>query len=140
MIKRLVLVLTGCLAAGLPVFPAGANDTIVLRQPPERMTVRLPHRREGPAKEAPAPISPQSVQDAIDARIRSLFQRAADPSTHLVTAASADKAGVGYFAGQFDEMDRDDDGSLTFGEVKRFLNAQSPVAKPVAEGSVQIIE
>lgn len=140
MSKRLFLVLTGCLAAVSPVSPAGATDTIILRQPPERMIVRLPHRREGSVKEAPAPISPRSVQNAVDARIRSMFDRAVDPSTGRVTVASADKAGVGYLVGQFHEMDRDDDGSLTFGEVKGFLDAQSPIAKPSAEGSVQIIE
>ena len=140
MSKRLFLVLAGCLAAGSPISTAGADDTIVLRQPPEHMIVRMPHRRDGPAKKVPAPISPQSVQDAVDARIRSMFDRAVDPSTGRVTMASAGKAGVGYFIGQFHEMDRDDDGSLTFGEVKGFLDAQSPIAKPAAEGSVQVIE
>ncbi|MBB3235513.1 EF-hand domain-containing protein [Phyllobacterium endophyticum] len=140
MSKLLFLVLTGCLAAILPVSTADASDTIVLRQPPQRMIVRLPHRREESVKETPAPISPRSVRGALDERIRSMFNRAIDPSTGRVTVASADKAGVGYLVGQFDEIDRNKDGSLTFSEVKGFLDAQSPIAKPASEGSVQMIE
>jgi hypothetical protein len=96
-------------------------------------------RSNGSAKKAKL-LSRGAVQAAVDARIRSMFDRAVDPSMGRVTTASAEKAGVGYFTGQFDEIDRNKDGSLTFSEVKGFLDAQSPIAKPASEGSVQMIE
>jgi hypothetical protein len=65
--------------------------------------------------------------------------RAAEPSTHLVTVALADKAGLGFFVDHFAEIDGNHDGTLEFSEVKGFLNAQSPIARPASK-EIQIIE
>jgi hypothetical protein len=141
--KQHFVIVAALLAVVLQVPMSHANDSIVLTRP-ERGRLSSLQRAYAPpqtqVRKAPVPITPQTVLKRVDDRIRALFDRAADPSTHLVTIASADKAGVGYFIGQFHEMDRDDDGSLTFSEVKGYLDAQSPIAKPAAEGSVQIIE
>ncbi len=93
-----------------------------------------------PAPKRSLPASPQSILNSVDDRIRVLFDRAADPSTHFVTIASAKKAGVGFFADHFSDMDHDRNGSLRFSEVKSFLDGQSPIARPVAAEGIQIIE
>ncbi|WP_027230586.1 hypothetical protein [Phyllobacterium sp. UNC302MFCol5.2] len=95
--------------------------------------------RQAPSRMAAVPLTRASVATEVDQRTASLFDRAADPATHLVTQESASKSGLGFFVDHFAEIDRDRDGSLKFSEVKGFLDARSPVAKP-ASGSVQIIE
>lgn len=92
-----------------------------------------------PIKRTAIPITPETVLSAVDGRIRALFDRAADPATQLVTVASADKAGVGYFIDNFPEIDKDQDGSLRFSEVKNFLEPQLPIERPVSK-EIQIIE
>ncbi|EJN05147.1 hypothetical protein [Phyllobacterium sp. YR531] len=92
-----------------------------------------------PAKRTAVPITPETVLNAVDDRIRALFDRAADPVTHLVTVASADRAGVGYFIDNFSQIDKDQDGSLRFSEVKGFLEPQLPIERPVSQ-EIQIIE
>ncbi|ATU93024.1 S10 family serine carboxypeptidase-like protein [Phyllobacterium zundukense] len=99
------------------------------------------------SKQGAVPLTRESVSAAVDARIRALFDRAADPAIQLVTLSSAEKSGVGYFIGQFADMDRDSDGALSFKEVKGFFDAQSPIAKPeskaqqgIEKQEIQIIE
>ncbi len=94
--------------------------------------------RNVPEKKASAPVTPESVRKAVDARIQTLFDRAADPATHLVTPASAQAAGAGFLADRFAEMDGNGDGSLSFSEVKGVLDAQSPIAQPRQPASTEI--
>jgi hypothetical protein len=84
-------------------------------------------------------VTPEVVLNAVDEHIHALFDRAADPSTHLVTIASADKAGLGFLVDHFAEIDGDRDGTLEFREVKGFLDAQSPIARPASK-EIQLIE
>ncbi|RCW87263.1 hypothetical protein [Phyllobacterium bourgognense] len=124
--------------------PASAKDS-VLRRPSEHLLLRRPLPDPTLASKTKSPITPEAVRDAVDARIRSLFVRAADPSTGRVTVTSAENAGLGYFTGHFAAMDSNRDSSLTYDEVKDFLDAQSPIEKPAtierpAIGDIQIIE
>lgn len=118
-----------------------AGDSINLTRPdldmqPRALRATPPHDPLGQG--SPKPITPESVGSAVDRRIRFLFDQAADPATQRVTVASAEKAGVGYFSDHFREIDRDETGSLDFTEVKAFLDAQSPMARPASTG-IQII-
>jgi hypothetical protein len=99
------------------------------------------------SKQGAVPLTRETVSAAVDARIKALFDRAADPAIRLVTLSSAEESGVGYFTGHFADMDRDSDGALSFKEVKDFLDAQSPIARPgskelqtIGKTEVQIIE
>jgi len=131
------------LAAVMQVVPSYANDSITLTRPDRGAQMRLLRAyspREQPSKRQSVPVTPQSVLNTVDDRIRVLFDRAADPSTRLVTVASANKAGLGFFVDNFAEMDDDRNGSLRFTEVKAFLDGRSPIAKPVVTEEIQIIE
>jgi hypothetical protein len=122
---------------------SGAAETMVRLKPDRQIQGQMlrsrPPTSDGSKQKAKL-LSRETVNAAVDARIRSMFDRAVDPSTGRVTNASAEKAGVGYFTGQFEEIDHDNDGSITFSEVTGFLDAQSPIARPASVGSVQIIE
>ncbi len=140
---RFVIGMAVVFAMQWQVTSLNAADTMVRYKPGRqiqgrvlRTTVPTPQR----SKQGAVPLSRETVTAAVDARIKALFDRAADPATQLVSIGSAEKAGAGYFTGHFDEIDDNRDGSLTFSEVKDYLDAQSPVTKPAAEGSVQIIE
>lgn len=126
----------------LQVTGSAADDVITLTKPPEFGAI-MSGRIYPPAKSAvertAMPITPETVLNAVDARIRALFDRAADPSTHLVTIESANRAGVGYFVDNFALIDRDQDGSLRYSEVKGFFDAQSPIKRPASK-EIQIIE
>ncbi|QND51622.1 hypothetical protein HB779_06710 [Phyllobacterium sp. 628] len=119
-----------------------AEDFIILTEPAPDVHARQPgpfSPQNWPKQENSVPITPESVAAAVDQRIRALFDRAADPDTHLVTIASAERAGVGYFVDHFKEIDRDHAGSLDFTKVKAFFDAQSPIARPASTG-IQIIK
>jgi hypothetical protein len=144
------LPLVTLLAGVVHVPPSYANDSIALTRPDRGVQMRLLRAytlREQPLKKQSVPITPGSVLKTVDDRIRVLFDRAADPSTHLVTVTSADKAGLGFFIDHFAEIDSDRDGTLEFGEVKGFLDARSPIARPaskeiktIEQKGIQIIE
>ncbi|MGN8023571.1 hypothetical protein ACTJJ7_22945 [Phyllobacterium sp. 22229] len=140
--NKCALWITAVLLAVSAQAPAShAGDSINLTRPDPDMRTRVlraipPHGQ--PGQERPEPITPEGVGSAVDRRIRSLFDRAADPATQRVTVASAEKAGVGYFADHFREIDRDESGSLDFAEVKAFFGAQSPIAQPESAG-IQMI-
>ncbi|MBZ9602466.1 hypothetical protein [Phyllobacterium chamaecytisi] len=140
---RFIIGMAVLLAMQCQVASSNAAETMARFKPDRQIQGRLLRSTVPPSKrsnQGEVPLTRETVSAAVDARIKVLFDRAADPATQLVTFASAEKAGVGYFTGHFADIDRDRDGSLTFGEVKGFLDAQSPIAKPSAEGSVQIIE
>lgn len=137
--KFALLVVTVLLAVVAQAPTSDAGDSINLNRPDPDMLTRVlraipPHDLPGQGEA----VTPESVSSAVDRRIRFLFDRAADPATHRVTVASAEKAGVGYFADHFREIDRDETGSLDFAEVKAFFDAQSPIARPASTG-IQII-
>lgn len=127
------------------VFSAGASaaDNSVTLTKPQRFGAAVSGKVYSPSKihvkKTAVPITPERVLSAVDDHIRALFDRAADPSTQLVTVASADKAGVGYFIDNFPEIDKDQDGSLRFSEVKNFLEPQLPIERPVSK-EIHIIE
>jgi hypothetical protein len=140
-------------AIAQPSTSSAGDNTVVLRKPYRNWQTRLPlpQARELPSRKTAAPLDAATLQSSVDQRMRVLFDRAVDPSTHLVTAESARKAGVGIIADQFADIDKDHNGTLAFTEVSGFFdarlaaakpavdNAQTPVAKPVS-GEVQIIE
>ena len=78
-------------------------------------------------KQGAVPLTREMVSAAVDARIKALFDRAADPATHLVTAASAENSGVGYFTGHFADMDRDSDGALSLRRSRVFSMRSHPL-------------
>lgn len=138
------------LAAQWHAQPLDAAETMARFKPDRQMQGRslrsIVPSSTGP-KQGAVPLTREMVSAAVDARIKALFDRAADPATHLVTAASAENSGVGYFTGHFADMDRDSDGALSLEEVKGFLDAQSPIARPgskelqtIGKTEVQIIE
>ena len=92
-----------------------------------------------PSRAIAAPLAREGVRAAADNHVEKLFDHASDPERHLVTRRSAEKAGYGFLADHFAEIDRDRDGNLRLGEVRQFLDARSPVAKPTS-GAIQIIE
>ncbi|MDA4634661.1 hypothetical protein NZA98_26800, partial [Escherichia coli] len=111
--KFALWVTTVLLAVSAQAPASHAGDSINLTGPDPDMRTRAlraipPHGQ--PAQERPEPITPEGVGSAVDRRIRSLFDRAADPDTQRVTVASGEKAGVGYFADHFREIDRDESG------------------------------
>ncbi|MEP7453095.1 hypothetical protein [Phyllobacterium sp. SB3] len=134
-----IVVLT---SIALQVDTSVADNSATLAKPP-RFGATIPGKvyspTKIPTKRTAVPITPETVLSAVDDRIRALFDRAADPATRLVTVASADKAGVGYFIDNFPEIDKDQDGSLRFSEVKNFLEPQLPIERPVSK-EIQIIE
>ncbi|MHC1547033.1 hypothetical protein [Phyllobacterium sp. K27] len=126
----------------LQVTGSAADNSVPLWQPQRygsAISGKIHDPTKAPVKRTAVPITPETVLDAVDDRIRALFNRAADPSTGLVTIASASKAGVGYFIDNFAKIDRDEDGSLRFSEVKGFLDPQSPIERPIST-EIQIIE
>ncbi|UXN61481.1 hypothetical protein [Phyllobacterium zundukense] len=148
MSKFRFLIVTTLLAVVSHAGSSSANDAITLTRPqrdgPASMgQIFTPSERS--AKKTSVPITPETMLNRVDDRIRGLFNRAADPATHLVTLTSADKAGIGYFIDSFAEIDNNRDGSLTYSEVKGFLDAQSPIERSSGTGSpvttdIQIIE
>ncbi|CAN7164591.1 hypothetical protein LJR231_000210 [Phyllobacterium sp. LjRoot231] len=142
MSMRPLIFMTALIASGVQTSASNANDAITLTRPERGAQIRLQRAYalpESTARKASVPVTRETVLDTVDKHIEALFDRATDPSTHLVTPASADKAGSGFLIDHFAEIDGDRDGSLRFSEVKKYLNAQSPIARPVAEG-IQIIE
>lgn len=97
-------------------------------------------QRHAPTQVVSTPLTRESVAIVVDKHVESLFDRAADPSTHLVTRASAEKSGLGFLVDHFAAIDRDHDGNLRFNEVKGFLDARSPVTAKPASGTIQIVE
>lgn len=140
---RFVIGMAVVFAMQWQVTSSNAAETMAHFKPDRQIQGRLLRSTVPPSNrlnQGGVPLSREALNAAVDARIKALFDHAADPATRLVTIGSAEKAGAGYFTGHFDKIDDNRDGSLTFSEVKGFLDAQSPVAKPAAEGSVQIIE
>jgi hypothetical protein len=124
--------------------PANATEN-VLRRPSNHLLLRRALPDKASSSKVTLPITPKAVRDAVNARIRSLFVRAADPLTGLVTVASAEKAGLGYFTGHFAEIDSNSDGNLTYDEVRVFLKRQSPIKGQTAntgpvDNGIRIIE
>ncbi|MBQ9351328.1 MULTISPECIES: hypothetical protein [Phyllobacterium] len=140
--NKFALWMTTVLLAVSAQAPAShAGDSINLTGPDPDMRTRAPRAippRDPPGQGNPEPVTPEGMDSAIDRRIRSLFEQAADPATQRVTVASAEKAGVGYFADHFREIDRDESGSLDFAEVKAFFDTRSPIARPTSTG-IQMI-
>jgi hypothetical protein len=142
MSMRPCIFVTALIVAGIHTSASNANDSITLTRPEQRAQLRLLRAfapREAPARKVSGPVTRKRVLDAVDKHIEALFDKAADPSTHLVTAATAENAGSGFLADHFAKIDGDHDGRLRFSEVKKYLDVQSPIARPVAEG-IQIIE
>jgi hypothetical protein len=130
------------LAAALQVLPSHAADFTTSTNQGRQLQGRLLRAYTPPPARSfskdVVPITPDAVQDAVDARVRSLFDRAADPATKRVTTTSAEKAGLGYFTDHFEEMDSDRDGSLKLDEVTHFFDRQSPVAEKAPEEPTEI--
>jgi hypothetical protein len=133
--KLHAIVLTTLLAGiAQPSISSAAENTVILKRPDRNWQMRLqPPQISGlPSRKAVAPLDATTLQNSVDQRLRVLFDRATDPSTHLVTAESARKAGVGIIADQFADIDKNRDGKLAFAEVSGFFDARSPVAKPAS--------
>jgi hypothetical protein len=151
--KLYVSVLGALLAAiAQPSLSHAGDNTVILKRPDRNWQTRMQPRRVpgSPSGKTAAPLDAAALKSSVDQRMRVLFDRATDPSTHLVTAESARRAGVGIISDQFADIDKDRDGKLAFTEVSSFFDArssiakpasgaQAPVAKPVS-GEIQIIE
>jgi hypothetical protein len=133
--KLHVIILTTLLAAiAQPSVSSAGDNTIVLKKPDRNWQMRLQSPRAPglPTRTAVAPLDAAALKSSVDQRMRVLFDRAADPSTHLVTVESARNAGVGIIADQFADIDKDRNGTLEFAEVSGFFDARSPIAKPAS--------
>ncbi|MBN9134549.1 hypothetical protein [Phyllobacterium sp.] len=82
-----------------------------------------------------------SIQRQLDQELRAKFDAAAT-SNHLLTAQAASDADWGFIAEHFAQIDKDQDGYLTFDDVQTFLDARSPLpaARARAAKKVQVIE
>ena len=82
-----------------------------------------------------------SIQRQLDQELRTKFDAAAK-SNHLLTAQAASDAGWGFIAEHFAQIDKDQDGYLTFDDVETFLDARSPLpaARARAAKKVQVVE
>lgn len=87
----------------------------------------------------PPKLDQEGLQAQVDGHLKEMFDKAADPSSQLVTMAAAKAAGWGFVSDHFAEIDANRDGFITYGEYKRFLDARSPV-KRQAKGEVQVVE
>ncbi|WP_288194928.1 EF-hand domain-containing protein [uncultured Phyllobacterium sp.] len=82
-----------------------------------------------------------SIQRQLDQELRAKFDAAAK-SNHLLTAQAASAAGWGFIAEHFAQIDKDQDGYLTFDDVQTFFDARSPMpaARTRAAKAVQVVE
>lgn len=87
----------------------------------------------------PPKLDQEGLQAQVDGHLKEMFDKAADPSSHLVTMAAAKNTGWGFVSDHFAEIDANQDGFITYGEYKRFLDARSPV-KRQPKGDVQVVE
>lgn len=134
------LTLTGGLAATAAVpaaaqMPAKPAVHSSLHQVSDYLAAPPPY----PDGYVPPKLDPEGLQVQVDGHLKEMFDKAADPSTQLVTQAAAKAAGWGFVADHFAEIDANKDGFITYGEYKRFLDARSPV-KRQAKGDVQVVE
>lgn len=134
------LTLTGSLAAAMPAaaqMPATAKPAVhsSLHQVSDYLGAPPPY----PEGYVPPKLDPEGLQAQVDGHLKEMFDKAADPSSQLVTMAAAKAAGWGFVSDHFAEIDANRDGFITYGEYKRFLDARSPV-KRQAKGEVQVVE
>jgi hypothetical protein len=136
-----------------PSISRAGDNTIIVKKPDRNWQTRMQPRLVpgSPSGKTATPFDAAALKESVDQRMRVLFDRALDPSTHLVTAESARRAGVGIISDQFADIDKDQDGKLKFSEVSGFFDARSPIAKPASpsaqapiakpvSGEIQIIE
>lgn len=72
-----------------------------------------------------SPTLPQMMQQ-FKQDMRHYFDRAQDPTTHLVSKQGAQRAGWGYAVEHFEAMDANHDGELSFDEVWNYVLAHAP--------------
>ncbi|MCX8282404.1 hypothetical protein OSJ77_19605 [Phyllobacterium sp. 0TCS1.6C] len=94
-------------------------------------------------RDSSIPASPKMTEEIVrktmDAELKARFDTAADPSTGQLTKQRANDFSWGFIADHFEEIDRRGNGFVSFGEVKDFMDARSPLRKKAAE-TVQIVE
>jgi hypothetical protein len=153
--NKLYVTILGTLLVAIvqPSISRAGDSAIILKKPDRNWQARMqPRLVPGtPSGKTAAPLDAAALKSSVDQRMRVLFDRATDPSTHLVTAESARKAGVGIISDQFADIDKNQDGKLKFAEVSGFFDARSPIARPASSdaqapvakpvsGEIQIIE
>ncbi|MFL9871921.1 hypothetical protein [Paraburkholderia megapolitana] len=77
-----------------------------------------------PAPGTPS-LTPDLTQSTIVSHLQTLFDKAANPSTHLMTKQGALSSGWGWAASHFGEIDRQNKGAVSFGDVLDYLNGHS---------------
>lgn len=101
---------------------------------PESMPafVRIGERFGGPPVTYGTQMRPSSadVGNAIARDLKARFDAAADPSTHLLTKAAANRQGWGWATDHFDDIDQQKKGAVSFNDMLRYLNRQSVVPLP----------
>jgi hypothetical protein len=101
-------------------------------------TLNIPPRDPG-AK----PLNADTIRQDLKQRLQSQFDAAADPSSHLLSSARAKAADWGFVADHFAEIDRDNSGLISYGEIANYMDARSPLKgarKGKVEEQVQIVE
>ncbi|MEQ5838512.1 hypothetical protein N0A02_03555 [Paraburkholderia acidicola] len=86
-----------------------------------------------PAPGTPS-LTPDLTQSTIVGHLKTLFDKAANPSTHLMTKQGALASGWGWAASHFGEIDRQNKGAVSFDDVLDYLNGHSDthmVLRPV---------
>lgn len=71
--------------------------------------------------------TPESTGNAIVTNLKSKFDAAADPNTHLLTKAAASNSGWGWAADHFDAIDEQKKGAVSFDDILRYLNRNAVV-------------
>ncbi|QND51617.1 hypothetical protein HB779_06680 [Phyllobacterium sp. 628] len=96
-----------------------------------------------PSGKITPPMTATVAQEFLDRDMATRFDAAADPATHQLTEQRARDFGWGFISDHFAEIDVHRQGYVRFEEVRAFMQARSPLAKPApaAKGhAVQIIE
>jgi hypothetical protein len=109
LIRRLGLLLLAGLASGAQAAP-------VLRDPalPEALRHSVPAKATHGA----------ALQAQVEAKLRARFMGADDHRLGHITRAQAEAAGLGYVARDFDQIDRAGHGSVSWAQVRDWLEAR----------------
>jgi hypothetical protein len=120
-IDPLVLVAIVILAAW------GGTPAFAQSQPKATMEVPMldpwvpPLVRKNAAATAPVPTEGAALRAQVERKLRASFDAAAATSGGTLTREQARAGGLGFIANNFDAIDRDARGAVSFGDYKRFL-------------------
>jgi hypothetical protein len=131
------------LAGSMPMANAAPYTKLDIAIPPGRNLPLLVGEKMGYPPMTPddaklEPVNEEAVQKDVDAQLKAKFEAAARHSNQMLTAQGAIDAGWGFIADHFAEIDKNRDGSATFGEVSAFMQARSSGNQ--MKNPVQIVE